>query len=223
MKKELLPLDLQFFAESLNEESNQQKDENANTSAQGKEAPKKTDEPLPEYTVEQLLATVADLKAQNAKQKADFDKLMTSEGNLRKQLRAKQTAEEAEAEAKAEQEAQYQAYVKGLERENKIHKATERFLDLGMDKDLAVETATFEIDENNESVTANFKKFMENREKSHDAEIRQQLLGEMANLQSGNSTSVDYNKQFNEAVANGDMQGAILAQLQQARANVIPT
>lgn len=68
-----------------------------------------------EVTVESLMAQLAQEKAANAKLKSDNDKLCTSEGNLRKQLRAKQTAEEQEAEAKAEQQAQRDAYVKELE------------------------------------------------------------------------------------------------------------
>lgn len=68
-----------------------------------------------ELTVESLMAQLAQEKANNAKLKSDNDKLCTSEGNLRKQLRAKQTAEEQEAEAKAEQAAQRDAYVKELE------------------------------------------------------------------------------------------------------------
>ena len=45
-----------------------------------------------ELTVESLMAQLAQEKANNAKLKSDNDKLCTSEGNLRKQLRAKQTA-----------------------------------------------------------------------------------------------------------------------------------
>lgn len=60
-----------------------------------------------EITIESLMAQLAQEKAANAKLKSDNDKLCTSEGNLRKQLRAKQTAEEQEAEA--QKEAQRQA------------------------------------------------------------------------------------------------------------------
>ena len=54
-----------------------------------------------EMTVESLMAQLAQVNAENAKLKTDKDKICASEANLRKQLRAKQTAEEQEAEAKA--------------------------------------------------------------------------------------------------------------------------
>ena len=221
MKKTLMPLNIQFFADEATE-AEQPKDTSAEkTSKPAPEAKSQNDkakdnDDTGEFTVEQLLAVVADLKAQNAKQKADFDKLMTSEGNLRKQLRAKLTAEEAEAEAKAEQEAQFQAYVKGLERENAVHRATERYIGLGMTKELATATAELDVDGKNEEVTANFKKFMEDREKAHEAELRQKYLGEMANMQSGNGVVIDYTKQKSEAIENHDMQAYAALVMQEA-------
>ena len=80
-----------------------------------------------EVTVESLMAQLAQEKAANAKLKSDNDKLCTSEGNLRKQLRAKQTAEEQEAEAKAEQQAQRDAYVKELEKFKAVAESSERY------------------------------------------------------------------------------------------------
>lgn len=172
-----------------------------------------------EVTVESLMAQLAQANAANAKLKADNDKLCTSEGNLRKQLRAKQTAEEQEAEAKAEQQAQHEAYVKDLEKFKAVTESSERYLSMGMDKDLARATATAEVEGAMDTVTSNLTKFMAERDKKKDEEIRAQYMAQMPLPQSGNVGQVDYTSQIKQAMDAGDSQSAALAILQQAAAN----
>lgn len=172
-----------------------------------------------EVTVESLMAQLAQANAANAKMKADYDKLCTSEGNLRKQLRAKQTAEEQEAEAKAEQQAQRDEYVKGLEKFKAVTEASERYLNMGMDAELAKATATAEVEGTMDAVTANISKFMADRDKKKDEEIRAFYMAQMPTPQSGNVGQVDYSAQITKAISDGDMQSAALAILQQAGAN----
>lgn len=172
-----------------------------------------------EVTVESLMAQLAQANATNAKLKADNDKLCTSEGNLRKQLRAKQTAEEQEAEAKAEQQAQHEAYVKDLEKFKAVTESSERYLSMGMDKDLARATATAEVEGAMDTVTSNLTKFMAERDKKKDEEIRAQYMAQMPLPQSGNVGQVDYTAQIKQAMDAGDSQSAALAILQQAAAN----
>lgn len=172
-----------------------------------------------EVTVESLMAQLAQANAANAKMKADYDKLCTSEGNLRKQLRAKQTAEEQEAEAKAEQQAQRDEYVKGLEKFKAVTEASERYLNMGMDAELAKATATAEVEGTMDAVTANISKFMADRDKKKDEEIRAFYMAQMPVPQSGNVGQVDYSAQITKAISDGDMQSAAHAILQQAWAN----
>lgn len=172
-----------------------------------------------EVTVESLMAQLAQANAANAKMKADYDKLCTSEGNLRKQLRAKQTAEEQEAEAKAEQQAQRDEYVKGLEKFKAVTEASERYLNMGMDAELAKATATAEVEGTMDAVTANISKFMADRDKKKDEEIRAFYMAQMLVPQSGNVGQVDYSAQITKAISDGDMQSAAHAILQQAWAN----
>ena len=172
-----------------------------------------------EITVESLMAEMADLKAQNAKMKADYDKLCTSEGNLRKQLRAKQTAEEQEAEAKAEQAQQQAEYVKGLERFREITESSKRYLAMGMTAELAEATATAEVDGERDVVTSNLTKFMQARDEAREKALREKYLAELGSPQSGNVGQVDYTQQINKAISDGDLQSATLAILQQAEAN----
>ena len=176
-------------------------------------------DPTPEVTVESLLAQVAQLNASNAKLKADNDKLCTSEGNLRKQLRAKQTAEEQEAEALAEQQAQREEYVKGLEKFKAVTESSKRYLSMGMDPTFAEETATAELEGDMAKVTNNLTKFMADRDKKKDEEIRAYYMAQMPTPQSGNYGQVDYSTQIQQAINSGDQQAAALAILQQAEAN----
>ena len=170
-----------------------------------------------ELTVESLMAQLAQEKANNAKLKSDNDKLCTSEGNLRKQLRAKQTAEEQEAEAKAEQAAQRDAYVKELEKFKSVTESSERYLGMGMPTEMAKATAEYEG--NMDVVTGNISKFMAERDKQKESEIRAQYLAQMPTPQSGNVGQVDYSAQIKQAMDTGDMQSAVLAILNQSAAN----
>lgn len=172
-----------------------------------------------EVTVESLMAQLAQEKAANAKLKSDNDKLCTSEGNLRKQLRAKQTAEEQEAEAKAEQAAQRDAYVKELEKFKSVTESSERYLGMGMPTEMAKATATAEYEGNMDVVTGNISKFMAERDKQKESEIRAQYLAQMPTPQSGNVGQVDYSAQIKQAMDTGDMQSAVLAILNQSAAN----
>ena len=212
MKRKLLPINLQFFADEP--ETTPQAEDAAQPENQG-DAPQAD----PTMTTESLVTEMAQLKAQLAKQKNDFDKVMSENGTLRKKLKEKQTAEEAEAEAKAEAIQAEKDRVAGLERKLAVIEATDNYLELGMDKELATATAMAEIDGDRDTVRANIKKLHAELAKKTEADIKQKYLGDMAILQSGNNANIDYSKQFNDALANGDMQAAVLAQLQQARAN----
>lgn len=172
-----------------------------------------------EVTIESLMAQLAEQRAQNAKLKNDNDKLCTSEGNLRKQLRAKQTAEEQEAEAKAEQAQQHEQYVKGLERFKSITESSDRYLSMGMSAEMAKATAAAEVDGEMDTVTSNLTKFMAERDKKKDEEIRAQYMAQMPLPQSGNVGQVDYSQVASKAISDGDFQSAALAYLQQAGIN----
>ena len=157
-----------------------------------------------EVTVESLMAQLAQEKAANAKLKSDNDKLCTSEGNLRKQLRAKQTAEE---------QAQRDAYVKELEKFKAVAESSERYLGMGMPAEMAKATATAEYEGSMDVVTGNITKFMAERDKQKESEIRAQYLAQMPTPQ------VDYSAQIKQAMDAGDSQAAILAILSQSAAN----
>lgn len=218
-RKHLMPMNLQFFAEGGSGESNEPNDPaNDPKPGEGGNDPASGDGGG-EVSVEALMAQLAQAKADNAQLKATNDKLCTSEGKLRKQLRAKQTAEEQQAAAEAEQKAQHEEYVKDLEKFKAVTESSKRYLSMGMDQELAEATATAEVEGDMGKVTNNLTAFMAARDKKKDEEIRAQYASQMPTPQSGNQAQVDYSKQFQQAISDGDQQAAALAILQQAEAN----
>ena len=135
-------------------------EENKNLEGQGQQNqdPDNTPEEK-EPTVEELMAQLAQERANSAKLQNDYNKASSDAANYRKQLKAKQTAEEQEEEAKREAEEERKRYVKGLEDEVNMTKAEKRYLALGMSADMAKDTARAELDNDMEKVTENMAKF----------------------------------------------------------------
>lgn len=168
-----------------------------------------------EVTLESLMAEIATLKADNVKLKSTNDKLCQSEGELRKQLRAKMTAEEQANELEAQQKAEHEEYVSGLEKKIATIEATARFIDMGFDPEKAKETAIAELDGDKETVGANIKAMMAAQRKQMEKDIRDELMKDIPLPQSGNQSNIDYDKQVTDALSAGDAQAAALAILNQ--------
>ena len=78
-------------------------------------------------TVDELMAQIAQLTSDRDKYKTANDKLSRSEAEMKRQLRAKQTAEEAEAEAKAEAERKRDEELENLRKELNHNKAVNAY------------------------------------------------------------------------------------------------
>lgn len=74
-------------------------------------------------TVEELMAQLAEEQNKNRKNKLALDKALKETGDMKKQLRARQTAEEQEAEEKAEREREIAERLEKAEKENNRFKA----------------------------------------------------------------------------------------------------
>lgn len=85
-------------------------------------------------SVESLMAELEAAKAERDRYKSANDKLSKSEADMKRQLRAKQTAEEAEAEAKAEAEAEAKAHTEALEKELNHIKAVNAYKNISNEK-----------------------------------------------------------------------------------------
>lgn len=222
-----IPMNLQFFAEGGDGGTNASQTPAAdpkteNNATQPEQTPENGggNSQGEEYTVEGLLAQLTQERADKARMKTEYDKLCTSEGNLRKQLRAKQTAEEQAAEAEAEAKRAQEEHTKAVERELATMKAANRYLELGFSKDEAAKIAADEVNGDMDAWKAGVDLFLANQKKNAYAQARADLMKEMPIPQSGNSTEVDFSQRFNEAMSNGDSQAAVKALLEQAQTNV---
>lgn len=146
-------------------------EDNKNIDTQGRQNPEPENQPdEKEPTVEELMAQLAQERAEKAKLKNNFDKTSSELASTKKQLKAKQTAEEQEEEAKKEAEEAHKKYVKGLEDKIKLTDATNRYLALGMSADMAKDTAQAELEKDMVKVTENMSKFKDASIKEAEAE-----------------------------------------------------
>lgn len=122
-------------------------------------------------TVDSLMAEVAQLKAENAKNKTALDRALHSNGELTKQLRAKMTASEQEAEAKREAEEAQANRIKELENYKRKSEARERYMTtIGMPADLAKEAAEAEVAGDMDALASVYKRHQESVLKASEAD-----------------------------------------------------
>lgn len=135
---ELMPLNLQFFAEDGGEEA-------AGTEENVTPEPEANDTP-PSKTYEDALSEIAAAKAAEKKMKAERDAALKKAGDATKQLRAKMTEAELEAEQKAADDEAKQAHLKELESYKAQNEALKRYRLQGMPDELAEKAAKAEIE-----------------------------------------------------------------------------
>lgn len=130
-----------------------------------------SEEKVEPITVDSLMAELAQIKAESAKNKAALDKALHSNGELTKQLRAKMTASEQEAEAKREAEEAQANRIKELEQYKLRSEARERYMaTIGMPADLAREAADAEVNGDMDALASVYKRHQEASLKAHEAE-----------------------------------------------------
>jgi hypothetical protein len=124
-----------------------------------------------DVSVESMMAEIAKLKAENAKNKTALDKALHNNGELTKKLREKMTASEQEAEAKREAEEAQANRIKELENYKRRSEARERYMaTIGMPADLAKEAADAEVNGDMDALAAVYKRHQEASLKAHEAE-----------------------------------------------------
>lgn len=131
--------------ENKNQTTETQKTEEQNPTNQvsQEEETKKEEQ---EVTLESLMAEIAQLKTKNAKDKAELDKALKANGELKKQYRATLTeAQQAKLDKEVEDE-EHKAYVIGLEQYKQKNEAMKRYMTVqGMPTDLAEKAAEAEV------------------------------------------------------------------------------
>lgn len=171
-------------------------------------------EPSSEPTIAELMKELAELKVDNRKLKKANDSLASENGGLRKQVNAKLTEEELRAQQKSEKEEEVAKELQELRTEVALAKATKRYMSMNMEETLAAKVAQAEIDGDMDLVTASIKTFLEAQTKATEEKVKAEIYAKMPIPVSGNGDGqIDYDKIYQEKLAEGDMQGAIHAQL----------
>jgi hypothetical protein len=162
----------------------------------------------------EMMKEIAELKANNMKLKSSLDKTASEAGDLRKQLRARQTADEVEAEEKAKAEEARQNHIAELERRLNHNDAVKRYMSLGMNEEMADTVATAELDGDKNTVRDMLRRFMDAEKEAVREEVKKELLAQMPAPVSGNGDGqIDYQKQAIDALAAGDTRGFLAAQI----------
>ena len=86
------------------------------------------------------------LMVENAKLKRAMDKASSEAADYKKKYNATLSEQEKASLEKAEEQARRDERLAELEREVSVHRFTEQFLDLGYDKESAIEAATAQVD-----------------------------------------------------------------------------
>ena len=196
----------------------EQQEQQEQQPAQEPQTQVQTQEPTETIQLSDLMKENADLKANNAKLKSYMDKYASEVGDLKKQIRATMTEAEQQAQQKLEAEKAKDERLAQLEHNEKLRDATERYMTIGLTKESAKTLAEAELDGDMDTVTSSIIAHMNAIKKETEERVRAELLAQMPAPVSGNGDGqVDYQKQAADALANGDTQGFIMAQLKAAQ------
>ena len=135
--------------------------------------------------VQELMLEIATLKRK-------ADKASSEAADYKKKLKASMTEQEQASMERAEAQAARDAELEDLKKELKLRDGIERYMDLGMTKELAKKAATAEIDGDSESLTAILKQQREADKKS----IEQEFYKKMPQLSAGTGEKSVTKEQF---------------------------
>ena len=165
-------------------------------------------------TIAQLMKEIAEIKVDNKKLKKANDNLSSENASLKKQVNAKLTEEELRAQEKSDENEEIKKELTDLRREVALSKATKRYMSMNMPEALAEKVAQAELEGDMDTVTSSVTTFMEAQKKEVEEKVKADLYAKMPNPVSGNGDGqIDYEKQYNDKLAEGDRVGAIMAQL----------
>jgi len=155
MKKEnLLPLNLQFFAENPDPENKDNPTPQDNPTPKDDPEPEKKD-PEPEKKdpePEKKEPTAQELMVEMAKLKRAVDKATSEAAEYKKKWRDSLSETEQINLEKAEAEAKKEEEFEAMKKQLKVNEFTENFMALGYSKDLAKQAATAQVDGDTETL-----------------------------------------------------------------------
>jgi hypothetical protein len=165
-------------------------------------------------TIAEMMKQIADLKVDLKRYKRANDSLSSENAGLRKQVNAKMTEEELRAQAKQDENDEIKKELSELRREVALNKATKRYMSMQMPEELAEKIAQAELDGDMDTVTTTINSFVQAQKKEVEEKVTADLYAKMPIPKSGNGDGqIDYERQYQEKLASGDISGAIAAQL----------
>lgn len=144
---------------------------NENIPAQNNDNPQDVGAQEEEVTMDGLMAQLATLKVENARNKAALDKQMKANGELTKQLRAKMTAAEQEAEEKKAREEEQKQLIDDLKAFKQRAEAKDRYLLMGMSAEFAKKAADAEVKGDMDTLASVMKQYNDYSLKAQQAEF----------------------------------------------------
>ena len=181
--KNRIPMNLQFFAESGENESGENEESNVVYGTNG-------DKPTYEQLVEELAKARTEASQANADKerfKNSVDRLTRQNGELTNQVRERMSADEKAAAEKAEAEAAKDARIQELESKFRLMDYSKRFMGVGMDETSATELAglTGEIAESDKFFSA-LDKFVKATIKKAGEDSVEALIKSNPSIKAGN-------------------------------------
>lgn len=188
MSKEMLPFNLQFFAEEASE----------NTKESEKEDSKETDSSETDSKESGSKETVKnepnlqDLMVEVAKLKRAVDKSTSEAATWKRKYRETLSEKEQADQEKAEEQAKKEERFAELERKDKIHEFTEHYMDMKYPKELAKKAAAAQVDGDTETLFTIQQQVTDQLLKEKEAE----WLASRPPVQTGNGSDSDEEDPF---------------------------
>lgn len=148
-------------------------------------------------TADKLLAELAQIKADMARQKNALDKALKEKGEITKKLREKQTAEEAEAEERAEAEAERAEREAEKDRIIAQYEAKAMFAEMGLQGQDLENAIKAKIDGDEKAVYSIIIKYFEHKYETALKTEKNEWLGNRPPVNVGVSDSTLTQAQFN--------------------------
>lgn len=152
-------------------DENREQEINDKIPAQDNDKSQESVEQEEEVTMDSLMAQLATLKVENARNKAALDKQMKANGELTKQLRAKMTAAEQEAEEKKAREEEQKQLIDDLKAFKQRAEAKDRYLLMGMTAEFAKKAADAEVKNDMDTLASVMKQYNDYSLKAQQAEF----------------------------------------------------
>ena len=184
-RKNLLPMNLQFFADEVEQpETPTEQPETKESQVEQETTP---DTKALNEQLQSALVEIARLKRQ-------VDKSSSEAAEFKKKYRESLSETEKASQEKAEAQAKKDEELESMRKALKINELTENFMDLGYSKDMARKAATAQADNDTSALLEIQKQFQEKQKKDWEAEF----LKSRPEINSGIGTTPTISKeQFN--------------------------